>query len=129
MTEKRLPVLFQKVLNLAKYFRDVYVQNSFELKFLFLISFVLFFISRCHFAFLQNQAIYIALFVFCGVQVFLLSILDEYFTFREFLFYFIIKATFIDLSVFVMIIFLAYGGIQGHQILQLIDNIPLHFFI
>lgn len=121
-----------KDVNLKKYIKAIYSDNIFEFWVLLYVMFMLvtwFLLSNTYSMIWENRTTYFPLFLFNGIQVFLMAILNVFEVFKKFLFYFIIKTIFLYIFAFLIVINLAYGGLSKLILFELLDKTFLIFLL
>lgn len=118
--------------NFIKYIKIRYFENFFEfwvLFFVIFILFVLFLLTKSDEVIFENKAIYFSLFLFCGVQIFLMAILNNFDVFKKFLFSFIMRTIFLNIIALFAIVYLAFGGLSWLHLLEFLDRTSLIFLL
>lgn len=118
--------------NFIKYIKTIYFDSIFEFWVLFYVMFILitwFLLSHTYSIIWENKTIYFSLFLFNGIQVFFMVMLNVYEVFKKFLFSFIIKTIFLSIFAFFIVINLAYGGLNKLSLFEFLDKISLNLFL
>lgn len=118
--------------NFIKYIKIRYSENLFEFWVLFFVIFillVLFLLTNSVEVIFENKAIYFSLFLFCGVQIFLMAILNNFDVFKKFLFSFIMRTIFLNIFALLAIVYLAFGGLSWLHLLEFLDRTSLIFLL
>lgn len=116
----------------VKYMKARYSEILFEFWVLFFVIFillVLFLLTDSEEVLFENKATYFFLFLFCGVQIFLMAILNIFDVFKKFLFSFIMRTIFLNLFALFAIVYLAFGGLSTLHLLEFLEKTSLIFLL
>ena len=131
----RAPKFKRKCINYTdfiKYMKAIYSDNIFEFLVLFYIMFILitwFLLTHTYSIIWENKTIYFSLFLFNGIQVFFVVILNVYDVFKKFLFSFIIKTILLSIFAFLIFVNIAYGGLNKLSLFEFLDKTSLNLLL
>lgn len=129
MTEKQLPVLFQKIFNFVKYFRDIYLQFFWLINGILILIYLLLFWHKMYLYIWNYKKEYFPIFIFCGLQVSFMAVLNSRFNFIKFLFFYLVKVSSFVFIFSVILIYLVFNRCVGSFMQFLIAKVPVDLFL